>query len=105
MLKIISLKSTIKITDDGSSTLYVPELEEHYHSTNGAVQEWEHVFIEAGLHALSKKDICIFELGFGTGLNALLSLLQAKGKRIICHRKKPEKRVLYFVQLKILAGI
>lgn len=61
-------------TADGSKTLYVPELKEHYHSVNGAVQESDHVFIQAGLSQLSKPEIKIFELGFGTGLNALLSL-------------------------------
>ena len=62
-------------TADGSHTLFIPEMDEHYHSVNGAVQESRHVFIEAGLHHLSKKDITVFEIGFGTGLNAFLTLL------------------------------
>lgn len=67
------------ITDDRSSTLYVPELKQHYHSTHGAVQESRHVFIEAGLHQFSetKNPISILEIGFGTGLNPLLTLLEA----------------------------
>ncbi|MEX0811537.1 MAG: tRNA (5-methylaminomethyl-2-thiouridine)(34)-methyltransferase MnmD [Chitinophagales bacterium] len=64
------------ITKDGSPTLFVPELDEHYHSVHGALQESKHVFIQAGLHELQKKgfrNINIFEMGFGTGINAWLS--------------------------------
>jgi tRNA U34 5-methylaminomethyl-2-thiouridine-forming methyltransferase MnmC len=59
-------------------------LDEHYHSTFGALTESKHVFIEAGLRpALQKFDeIHLLEIGFGTGLNALLTLLNLKGKRI-----------------------
>ena len=71
MTKRILLEST----GDGSHTLFVPELNEHYHSVNGAIQESQHVFIEAGLKHCSKNKISIFEVGFGTGLNAFLSLL------------------------------
>jgi len=64
------------VTADGSSTLFVEELNEHYHSTFGAVQESRHIFIEAGFRYQQKspKQIKILEIGFGTGLNALLSL-------------------------------
>jgi tRNA U34 5-methylaminomethyl-2-thiouridine-forming methyltransferase MnmC len=72
------MERIIKITDDGSSTLYVPELKEHYHSTFGAVQESQHVFIKNGLKTLEKEKIRILEIGFGTGLNALLTLLAAE---------------------------
>lgn len=61
-------------TKDGSYTLYVPEMDEHYHSTNGAVQESKHVYINAGLKFLNLSDVNIFEMGFGTGLNAILTL-------------------------------
>lgn len=67
----------IKTTEDGSSTLFVPELDEHYHSIHGAIQESNHVFIEAGLKNLTSNEIVIFEVGFGTGLNAFLTYLQA----------------------------
>jgi tRNA U34 5-methylaminomethyl-2-thiouridine-forming methyltransferase MnmC len=77
--------SEIKITNDGSATLYVPDLNEHYHSINGAVQESEHVFIGMGLKGINKKDVRVFEFGFGTGLNALLTLLSAKDYSIIYH--------------------
>ncbi|NCA86917.1 MAG: hypothetical protein EOM83_15355 [Clostridia bacterium] len=70
---------TIICTADGSHTLYVPELKEHYHSIHGAIAESMHVFIHAGLDAalLNKPRLHILEVGFGTGLNALLTLLYA----------------------------
>lgn len=71
----MSVKPKIELTADGSHTLFVPELDEHYHSVNGAVQESTHVFIKTGLRHCSKEVIRIFEVGFGTGLNAFLSML------------------------------
>jgi tRNA U34 5-methylaminomethyl-2-thiouridine-forming methyltransferase MnmC len=70
----------IETTADGSHTLFVPELNEHYHSTYGALQESQLVFIENGLHHLPAclKEINLLEVGFGTGLNALLTVLEAK---------------------------
>ncbi len=66
-------------TKDNSYTLFVPELDEHYHSIHGAMQEGEHVFIQAGLlkKAETVKEISVLEIGFGTGLNALLTCLSA----------------------------
>ena len=64
-------------TDDGSDTLFVRELGEHYHSTFGAVQESMHIFIEAGLRKCNQPLINIFEVGFGTGLNAYLTVLES----------------------------
>lgn len=64
------------ITKDGSPTLFVAELNEHYHSIHGALQEALHVFIQAGVQALLEKghsEINLFEVGFGTGTNALLT--------------------------------
>jgi len=68
------------ITGDGSHTLYVPGLEENYHSVFGAIAESRHIFIEAGLKYVSRSSgkINILEVGFGTGLNALLTLLEAE---------------------------
>ncbi len=68
----------IKLTRDGSSTLYVPELDEHYHSAFGAVTESRHVFIQHGLQSLQRDPVTIFEVGFGTGLNALLACRYAQ---------------------------
>lgn len=76
------MKRQIKTTEDGSSTIYVPELKEHYHSIHGAVQESMHVFIEAGFKQLNKDRIRIFEMGFGTGLNCLLTYLNSGKKEI-----------------------
>ena len=68
----------ILITSDGSHTLFVPEIDECYHSTHGAIQESRHIFIEAGLNHCSKLEINILEIGFGTGLNAFLAFLEAE---------------------------
>ena len=68
---------SIKIikTEDGSHTLFNEELKEHYHSTHGAINESKHIFIEAGYKAVKPKhSINILEIGYGTGLNALLTL-------------------------------
>ncbi|MCG8699555.1 MAG: tRNA (5-methylaminomethyl-2-thiouridine)(34)-methyltransferase MnmD [Bacteroidales bacterium] len=72
-------------TEDGSSSIFVPGLNEHYHSTKGAVQESMHVFIKAGLKHLDKSDLSVFEMGFGTGLNAILTYLHKSNKRISYH--------------------
>ncbi|MBN2805222.1 MAG: tRNA (5-methylaminomethyl-2-thiouridine)(34)-methyltransferase MnmD [Prolixibacteraceae bacterium] len=71
------MKRELIITEDGSHTLYLPEMQEHYHSVHGALQESKHVFIEAGLKQQNRSTINLLEVGFGTGLNALLSLQHA----------------------------
>ena len=78
------MHTELKITEDGSHTLFVPEIDECYHSTHGAIQESRHIFIEAGLKQCTKQKINILEIGFGTGLNAFLTLLKAEssGKQI-----------------------
>lgn len=65
----------LKVTGDGSHTLFVPELNENYHSYHGAYAESVHVFIEMGLKAAADKfgAVNIFEVGFGTALNAVLA--------------------------------
>jgi tRNA U34 5-methylaminomethyl-2-thiouridine-forming methyltransferase MnmC len=68
------------LTEDGSHSFFVPELDEQYHSIHGAIQESEHVFIQSGLNWCEKEKIIVFEVGFGTGLNALLTLLFASQK-------------------------
>lgn len=74
----------IQCTDDGSHTILIPELNVSYHSKFGALQESKHVFIKEGLdYLLNEKlfnkheQLNILEVGFGTGLNALLSLNEA----------------------------
>ena len=71
----------ITLTADGSNTLYNENIGEHYHSKHGAVQESKHVFIAAGLeYAISsfpRQQISILEVGFGTGLNFLMTAAYA----------------------------
>ena len=62
-------------TSDGSLTLYLPEMDEQYHSLFGAATESNHVFIQSGLQFYSGPTPVIFEVGFGTGLNCLLTAL------------------------------
>lgn len=68
-------------TADGSSTLFLPELGEHYHSIKGALTESRHVFVEMGMKACPVVEPKILEVGFGTGLNAWLSCLEATDSR------------------------
>lgn len=67
----------IRKTKDGSDTLWVPEMKESFHSLNGAITESQHVFLNNGLHYFCQlfkaKEVSILEIGFGTGLNALLT--------------------------------
>ncbi len=72
------MERKIIITEDGSSTIYLPEWEEHYHSVHGAIQEAKHVFINSGLSLFSDKEISILEIGFGTGLNSFITFLEAQ---------------------------
>jgi tRNA U34 5-methylaminomethyl-2-thiouridine-forming methyltransferase MnmC len=73
-------KVEFKITGDGSHTLYVPELGEHYHSVFGAIAESRHIFLEAGFKHIYRpfETIEILEIGFGTGLNALLTCIESE---------------------------
>jgi len=64
-------------TEDGSVSLYLAEWNEHYHSIHGAIQEAVHIFIRAGIEYSTKSTLSILEAGFGTGLNAWLSLIWA----------------------------
>ncbi|MBI3520120.1 MAG: tRNA (5-methylaminomethyl-2-thiouridine)(34)-methyltransferase MnmD [Bacteroidetes bacterium] len=72
------------VTDDRSHTLFSERFKATYHSTQGAVSESKHVFIQNGLHyvheQLGQQHISILEVGFGTGLNAFLSYVYAKEK-------------------------
>ena len=76
------MKTEKFITADGSHTLFVPQINEHYHSVNGAVQESEHIFIEAGLKQCKKQKINVLEIGFGTGLNAFATFLAKENTAI-----------------------
>ncbi len=82
------MQRNIQLTADGSHTLSVPEMNVTYHSHHGAMGESMHVYINAGLQPFlddtGNRAIHIFEMGFGTGLNALLTLQKAiEYKRLI----------------------
>ncbi|HEY0029813.1 MAG TPA: tRNA (5-methylaminomethyl-2-thiouridine)(34)-methyltransferase MnmD [Bacteroidia bacterium] len=82
------MKREIIKTADGSHSLYVEGLDEHYHSIHGAIQEAKHVFIKTGLQHLYNQgysQINILEIGLGTGLNALLTCLEAEKLDIKIH--------------------
>lgn len=73
----MSNEPIIKPTKDGSTTLYSPRFEQHYHNPNGAVAESRYIFFETtGLHEeiRQQRSFNIFETGFGTGMNLLLLL-------------------------------
>lgn len=75
----------VEITADGSATIYLPELNEHYHSIKGALTESLHIFIDCGLRHCPKQTVKILEIGFGTGLNAALTAMNAGTKTIEYH--------------------
>ena len=65
-------------TKDGSDSLFSKEFNEAYHSSFGAIQESKHIFLEAGFSQCKKSEISVLEIGFGTGLNALLTIIYAE---------------------------
>lgn len=71
------IKKEVVITSDGSSSIFLPEWNESYHSKHGAIQEAKHVFLKQGFDFIQKNPVSILEIGFGTGLNALLTLHQS----------------------------
>ena len=87
------MERKIVITADGSTTIHLPEWNEHYHSKHGAIQEAYHVFIKNGLSYFCHPELLpadrqgvsgshsktnILEVGFGTGLNTFITLLEAE---------------------------
>lgn len=68
------MEREIRVTNDGSKTLFISELNENYHSHHGALQEAQHVFVKNGLILINDYEINILELGFGTGLNVLVTI-------------------------------
>lgn len=75
------MKREIIITSDGSTTIRIPDWNENYHSTHGAIQEAKHVFIKNGLELFQNQEsVSILEIGFGTGLNAFITFLETLTK-------------------------
>lgn len=95
-------KRIIEKTADGSDTLYIPELHEHYHSVKGAWTETEHIFIRCALLAHPKKELKVLEVGFGTGLNAFQTLLTASKEQLKVEYHSLEKYPLSFEEVNAL---
>lgn len=89
----------ILTTADGSNTLYLPDLDEQYHSLNGAFTESMHVYIQNGYNFHDSTNPVVFEVGFGTGLNCLLTALQSEKLQrptlYISAEKFPVKREIW----------
>ncbi len=96
------MKREIVITKDGSHTVEIPEMNVTYHSHHGAIQESMHVFIKAGLlYQLNRLELQslplrVFEMGFGTGLNAFLTAIEAEKRKINIQYTAVEKYPLSF---------
>ena len=75
-------KAQLITTEDGSHSLFVPHLDEHYHSTHGAIQESRHVYIHSGFEVCQLQQINVLEIGFGTGLNAFLTLIETQKNNV-----------------------
>jgi tRNA U34 5-methylaminomethyl-2-thiouridine-forming methyltransferase MnmC len=99
------MERIVHATADGSPTIAIPDMQVTYHSRHGAVQESRHVFIQAGLQPLLKlyKHLRVFEMGFGTGLNALLTLEQAIAKEQFIYYQAVEKYPLNGDEIKQLS--
>lgn len=89
----------IKTTKDGSNTLYSSRFNEHYHSTFGAIEESNCVYIEAGLNHSRLNSIKVFEVGFGTGLNSILTCAESLKRTLTVEYTAIE---LYPVELEII---
>lgn len=76
------MKRDIIITADVSTTIHLPDWDEQYHSKHGAIQEAYHVFIRKGLD-LFEGQVAVLEIGFGTGLNALITLIESNQRNLV----------------------
>lgn len=79
------MEREIIVTGDGSKTIQIKEWNEQYHSKHGAIQEAYHVFIKNGLDLFHEGELAILEIGFGTGLNAFITLLEASKRNLSVH--------------------
>lgn len=96
------MERKVQLTDDGSSTIYIPEMDETYHSSHGAIQEAKHVFLKYGIETLDAPNVSVFEMGFGTGLNSLLTCKHAQESGIIIDYKGIEA---YPVEPELLSSL
>ena len=80
-----NVEREIVITGDGSKTIQIKDWNEQYHSKHGAIQEAYHVFIKNGLELFENVELSILEIGFGTGLNAFITLLEAPKRKLRVH--------------------
>ena len=85
------MKRSLRLTEDGSHTLFQTDLNEPYHSMHGAIQESQHVFINQGFRKIKKKELRVLEIGFGTGLNLLLTLQESIINGISVHYHTVER--------------
>jgi len=85
------MERSIMMTKDGSHTMFMNGMDEPYHSRHGALQESLHVFIKEGLQRTEMTNLRILELGFGTGLNALLTLKESISKNLNIYYHAVEK--------------
>lgn len=76
------MKREIITTADGSTTIQIKDWQEQYHSKHGAIQEAYHVFIHSGLDLFENTTVDILEIGFGTGLNALITLIEFQKRNL-----------------------
>ncbi len=99
------IERSIGLTKDGSKTIFVPLLDENYHSIHGALQESQHVFIDAGLKYFEPKHydcLNVFEMGYGTGLNAYLTYVYAERNKLSINYLGIEK---YPVEDELFSGL
>ncbi|MEP2279571.1 tRNA (5-methylaminomethyl-2-thiouridine)(34)-methyltransferase MnmD [Maribacter sp.] len=76
------MKREIITTGDGSKTIQIMDWQEQYHSKHGAIQEAYHVFIKSGLDLFKNQELNILEIGFGTGLNAFITLIEYEKRNL-----------------------
>lgn len=95
-------KPVIELTADGSATLFLSNLNEHYHSVKGALAEARHVYIKSALHQIKKSEISLLEIGFGTGLNAFLTCLETLYRNVTIHYTALELFPLLWEEVNVL---
>ncbi len=96
------MEAILKLSEDGSHTLFVPSLDEHYHSMHGAIRESLHVYIHTGFDHCTEREVNLLEIGFGTGLNAFLTLLHSEEAGKTVHYTTIEKYPLSMEQARKL---